>query len=280
MTSLFKNRLFVAAALLSTFVGFDAKGDIFTSCGVDLGFAGRTKSWAVLTLGGSFIQNISSDSDYEGRSLVDGDVGSAGHGAKMKMGGGAMIHGNVYLRTDGLLTVNDGASISGAVIQDAGSDALLDQAVIDAQNASDYANSLPATPGYPSTINTGSDMTLVLTGQCTVLRLTDFVLTGGTFTLVGTANQGIVINVSNNFSLKGGARVQLAGGLTPDSVLWNVTGPGNVAMSDQGSQLRGILLATQRRMSMKNYSLLVGEAIVNSLLIGSHSQILTPGANP
>lgn len=279
MRTYFKNRLLVAVALLSTFAAFNAKGDIFTSCGVDLGAAGRTTHWAVLTLGGSFIADISPNSDYEGQSRVFGNVGVAGQ-SNMKMGGGAGVIGDIYLHSMSTLTVNDGAFYTGSVFQNVATDNLLDQAVSDAQSASDFANNLPTSPGYPSTINTGQSMTLVASGTCTVLRLTDFVLTGGVFTLQGTAGQAFIINVSNNFSLKGGASVVLSGGLQPADVLFNIRGRGNVVNFDQASSLTGIILATQRMVKLKNYSIITGEVIANSLNIGSHSQIISQGDNP
>jgi len=279
MTSLFKNRLFVAIALLSTFGSLKARADIFTSCGVDLGLAGRTKSWAVLTLGGSFVQDISDDPDYEGQSRVYGDVGVAG-ASKMKMGGGAGIIGNVYLSQASTLTVNDGAFINGSTFQDNAAEVLLAQAAMDAQNASNFAWNLPVTPGTPTNIQTGSNYTLVLNDTCTVLRLSNFVLTGGIFTIQGTAAQAVIINITGQFLMKGGAQVVLSGGITLDSVLWNVRGEGNVVSSDQGTTLRGIMLATQRIVKMKNYSYHFGEVIANSIQIGSHSVINTQDTNP
>lgn len=282
MTSLFRKRLFVALAVLSTFTALDSKGDIFTSCGIDLGAAGRTKSWAAFTIGGTMHVD-----DLDGTSYIIGDVGASGNGS-IDMSGTTTIYGDVYYRTNGTLHQSGNSYITGAIHHDAATDALLDQGAIDAQNASNVALALAVTPGTPTSINTNHNMTINLTGDCTVLRLTTFKLTGGAIlTLNGTASQAIVINVTGNhdkdFFMDGGARVILQGGLTWDSVLWNYVGTGK-ADFHKGSRLIGILLATRSKIELEKGSSIFGEAIGNYIDLSGGASIqnprFTPSQNP
>ena len=278
MTSLLKNRLFVAVALLCTFASFQAKGDIFTSCGIDLGAAGRTKIWGAFSLGGGMsINNLS------GNSYIQGDVGIAGNG-NITLSGGATIYGDLYYHTGG--TLHNGGHITGGIHNDAASDALLNQAVIDANNASAAAFALPVSPQYQGLTNvnlSGHGMTLILaSGPCTVLRLNNFILSGGsTFTLQGTANQGIIINVTNQFTLSGGSKILLTGGLTWDDVLFNVVGTGkNPELSGGSNIMSGILMATQRKVVISGGSIVYGEVINNGLDLSGGSAIITQATNP
>jgi hypothetical protein len=279
-----RNRLFATIALLSAFAAFDSKGDIFTSCGIDLGAAGRTKSWAAFTIGGTVHVD-----DLDGTSYIIGDVGASGAGT-IDMSGTTTIYGDVYYHTGGFLHQSGHSLVTGAIHSDAASDALLNQGAIDAQNASDAAFALATTPGTPTSINTNHNTTINLTGACTVLRLSTFQLKGGAIlTLNGTASQAIVINVANagnkNFFMDGGSRVILQGGLTWDSVLWNYRGTGNSkADFHSGSRLIGILLATKAKIEIEKGSSIFGEAIGNWIDLTGGASIqnprFTPSQNP
>lgn len=285
MLSSLKNRLLIAVGVVSLLSVVDAKGDIFTSCGIDLGqfrAAGfldaansRTAHWGAFTLGGSFVSDISAADDLENIDIY-GDVGVAAAG-DIKMGSGATIHGDLYYRTGGTLTMNGTSRITGGRHQNASSNAILDQGVADADRISMQAFALPASDMSLTTVNMqNQSFTYTLTSTCTVLKLTDFVMDGGTFTLSGTAGQAIILNVTRNFSLKGGAKIVLSGGLQWDSVLFNIVGTGNVVSFDQASSLNGILLANRRTVRMKNSSTVDGEVIGNSIQIGSLSKIRNP----
>src|SRR2546430_14073377 len=76
MITLLKNRLLVGVALLSSLGIFEAKADLFSTCGVDLGAAGRTKQWAVFSLGGG----VTDADELSGNDDITGDVGVAGSG--------------------------------------------------------------------------------------------------------------------------------------------------------------------------------------------------------
>lgn len=251
------------------------KADIFTACGIDLGQAGRTRHWAVFTVGGTMEMD-----NFGGNSFVVGDVGVSGTG-QLKMTGTATIYGDLYVHTGGTLTFSGGSLVTGATYRNPTADILLEQAANDAQNASDAAFALAVSPQYASLTKIdlhSQNLTLTATGTCTVLRLTDFKMSGGSLlTLVGTTAQAFIINVTKKFSLTQGSRIVLAGGLTWDSVLFNVVGGGGdkVELKD-GSSLSGILLAAHRKIEMSNGAQINGMVIGNSVKLTSGAGITLP----
>lgn len=285
-----KGVLSTAAALFCSLGLFEAKADVFTDSAINggeftrAGFVDPTNTrghgnWAAFTLGGSFITDISSADDLESMDIY-GDVGVAGAG-DIKMGAGATIHGDLYWESGGTLTMNSTSMVTGRKHHDttAGGpyDTILNQGVSDAANISTMAFSRPVTDPTLTTVNgKNQNYNYSLTGTLTVLKLTDFAMSGGTFTLMGTAAQSIIINVTNNFSLTAAAKIVLSGGMDWDNVLFNVVGKGNVVSFDQASSMRGILLATQRTIRMKNGSRVSGEVIGNTIQIGSNSVINNP----
>src|SRR4051812_23920531 len=72
-----------AVSAVNAYAGLD-------SWGVDLGKAGRTKEWAIFSLGGGV-----KDTDVTGTADVFGDVGVAGNG-DIDLTGDAIIHGDLY----------------------------------------------------------------------------------------------------------------------------------------------------------------------------------------
>src|SRR5215472_14327153 len=115
MIQSFKNQILTAAFVFTSFAGFDAKADL-VSCGVDLGAAGRTKQWAVFTLG----NNVNLNVNMSGQSLVIGDVGAAGTGNVTIGSSQAQIQGNLYQHTGGNL--KNSGTITGSTFQNAATD--------------------------------------------------------------------------------------------------------------------------------------------------------------
>ena len=148
---------------------------------------------------------------------------------------------------------------------DAAGDAILLNSSNEAYMESDQLWAQPATFGYPSTINTGSDMTITGTGHV-VLRLRDFILTGGTFTLVGTSpGTTFVFNISRAFSLSGSARIVLSG-ITASNVIFNVRGGSNAAAISGSAAFQGILLANYRNVKISGGTV-NGEIVGNRVVI-------------
>lgn len=267
MTFSFKNRLLVAFAAISFLGGLTAKADLI-HCGIDLGDLRR---WAVFSLGGGV-----KDSDVTGHSNVYGDIGAAGNG-DIDIGGDAMVHGSVYYHTGGKLTVAKKASITGTIHNDAASDAILDQDVIYANNASDAAFNLTVSPQYASLTKIDTSKNMTITGgpnECVVLKLTDFMLKGhAILTLQGTATTAFIINVSKQFSLTDQAKIVLAGGVLASDVLFNVRGTGKDVTLDKTSSLTGILMANMRNVVLKDSTSVTGEVIANHIDIKGDATI-------
>src|SRR6202012_1077875 len=117
-----------------------------------------------------------------------------------------------------------------------------------------------------TTISTGSSITIAgpSSGKV-VLNLQDFVLTGGTFTLQGTATTTFIINVSRNFSIDN-ASVVLSGGLLASHVLFNVKGSGSQVSIDQNTKLSGVLLAYNRKVDVAGGKV-YGRVIANQVIV-------------
>lgn len=234
----------------------------------------HTIHWAVFTMGKGLI----SPSAVDGMDNTDiyGDVGVAGSG-DLNMHAGAVIHRDLYYKTSGTLTMDKGSEILGETHHNASANAILNEGADDAERISAQAFALIPTDNSLTTLNLRNQNYIYqLTSDCTVLRLSDFLINGSTFTLMGTASQAIIINVTRRFALSGGAQIVLAGGLQWDSVLFNIVGTGNVVSLDQGSSLTGIVLATKRSVRMKNGSTVDGEVIGNTIQIGLLSKVRHP----
>ena len=130
-------------------------------------------------------------------------------------------------------------------------------------------------------VNTGSNFTITGTGHI-VINLQNFVLTGGTFTLEGTAATTFVFNVSKSFALSGGTKIVLANlggvangpdGVQASNVIFNVKGTGpDVAIS--GSTIfQGILLANNRNVKISGGSVPRGEIIGNKVTLSDGVQL-------
>ena len=270
-----RNQVLTAVFVLASFGAFEAKADLY-SCGVDLGAAGRTKQWAVFTLGDGVSQNV----NMSDRAVVVGDVGAAGTG-NVTLSGQAKLKGRLYYHTGGTLTQSGSAGTADGKFQDAATDTLLNQAAMDAQNASDQAFGLAVSPQYASltsvNISGGKNMTITGSG-CVVLKLTDFAMSGGTFTLQGTAGTSFIINVSRQFSLSGPSKIVLGTGILSQDVLFNIRGTGTVSLSGN-AKLDGILLATNRSVSILGNATVRGEVIANSVNISGNGSVVTPTMN-
>lgn len=190
-------------------------------------------------------------------SFVDGNFAIGGN-AKFKMSGG-QINGDLYVRTTANYKLSGGAQVN-HVFQDPAHDAPIDNALSDLQNLSDWGwMQLPThnytTNGNPFVVlqnvnitNANQSITLAA-GPNTrvVLRLSDFVMSAGTFTLQGTATTTFLINISGKFSLNN-AMIILSG-IPAANVLFNIHGQGQ-QLTLNNSQMMGYLLALGRRVNV------------------------------
>src|SRR5947207_13534070 len=165
--------------------------------------AGAAFKYTVFSIGG----DMQIDNTITGPSAVYGNVGVGGNG-NFTMSDGD-VYGDVYYHSGGSVTLSGPAKIHGNKFID---DANLNQATSDAQSLSDAAFAEAVTPAYASLTNvniTNSSQNMTITGgpnQKVVLKLTNFVMTQGTFTLQGTATTSFIINVSKTFSLSGASK--------------------------------------------------------------------------
>jgi hypothetical protein len=272
-----RNRLLAAVAIFSCVGAFQASASLL-DCGINLGAAGpyaygiHTRGWAAFTLGGG----ITDTSSMSGSSFIGGgDVGLAGSG-NLRMKRSAVIQYDVWQHTGGTFTTYSPSSIHGTRYQDATHDTILNQGVADALAADAAAFAMTST--YPSITNiqTGRNYTLTANSNCTVLQLQNFKLSGGIFTLVGTATQHFIINVTNTFSLSGRAKIVLSGGLTFDNVLWNIHGTGRDVQISGSSSISGIVMATRRTVNLKGSTIDKGEVIANKLVMKQRAHINLP----
>jgi predicted acyltransferase (DUF342 family) len=86
-------------------------------------------------------------------------------------------------------------------------------------------------------------------------------------------------------SLAGGAKINLAGGITPQNVLYNVNqNTINVVQYDVtlsgGSEARGIILATTRAVKLTGDSKVFGEVIAKSVSLSGSSNVINPLVSP
>lgn len=276
------NKLLFAAVLISAFSAIPVKGDIFTTCGVDLGVAGRTKTWAAFTLLEDSKGKPSGRDQIHGSGRIIGDLGASGSG-DVELSGNGMVRGDIYSHQPGEVKKTDKGRLTGMVIQNDATDDLLDQGSLDAKNASAFAAGLATSSQFASLreINLNDHKTMTITGDgCTVLSLKNFKLSGDSvLTLTGNPGDAFVINVKGDFKLSGNAKIVLAGGLTAADVLFNVTSNKKVELTGKAMGT-GILLATRSEVKLSGSSMWTGEVIANRVHV--HGKIVgavTPTTN-
>jgi hypothetical protein len=306
-----KSWLILVSAIPFCLTAFQAKADIWTDCGIQAyltaqglgnsqftanGFSDSFHSkqiyWAGFALNGGFID--SNPTDVAKNGDVWGDIGAAGTG-NISLQDGFTLHknmgrgGNLYYHTGGKYTKTAGAVVQGDVVSDGNADNVLGQGFNQALAVSDYAFGLAPTPVFvngsltpsmPTTVNLKNQnmsVSVIGTGNnCNVLRLQDFVIQGGTFTLQGTMTQSIIINVNHDFVMNGGANVVLSGGLKWDNVLFNIHGTGNVVSFDQNANLTGYVWAPKRHVRIKGGSIINGSVVGEEIELASLGQIRHP----
>jgi hypothetical protein len=213
-----------------------------------------------------------------GSSLIMGNVGIGGHG-NFSMSGGE-FDGDLYMNSYGNFTLSGPAKHNGntfynqdTVLNNAlgGAQYLAGQAAIDT-NTGSYTVTQGSFNG--TTENGNQNVTLMGSGHI-VLKLTDFVMTGGTFTLQGstTVPTSYIIDVSRNFSLSGNAKIVLSN-IPASHVLFNIIGTGNAITIQQGSSMQGILLAYQRKVNLSGGKVF-GRVIAEQLALSGGGQVIS-----
>ena len=283
-----------------------------TISGINLGNAsggttGGHRHWAIFTLGGNV--TITDPTPYLPGSVPPGQALDPYYSTA----GSADVYGNVGISGSGRLSMTN-SYINGFVDQNSSptnvfagnggnpyflgsithDSAYLQQAYNDAIAASAVAKALTATSGTVSTAvitsaKSQADLGITgsLAGNTYVLNLTDLILQGtsAVLTLNGTATTNYVINVNRYMSLAGGAKINLAGGITPQNVLYNVNqntinGVQYDVTLSGGSEARGIILATTRAVKLTGDSKVFGEVIAKSVSLSGSSNVINPLVSP
>jgi hypothetical protein len=266
MRSVLKSLLFMAC-ILSCGLAVTASANLFTSYPA----MAPLQQWTVFSLGGGITDTDTTD-ELSGNTYIRGNVGVAGSG-DINMSGNATIDGNLVYRSNGTLKMSGGSKVNGATIH--GGDSNLDASSLAAMNTSTYYGGLPSTDTRTSFTGNGNVTILGAPGN-NVFNLTNFTLSGGTFTLVGTAATNFIFNISNQFSLSGAAQIVLSGaGFTSDNVLFNVTTPGSKVDLSGQSSLQGIVMANQRTVNVTGGSIVKGRVIANKVTLSGSSQIVS-----
>jgi hypothetical protein len=95
-------------------------------------------------------------------------------------------------------------------------------------------------------------------------------------TLQGSATTNFVLNVSNQFSLTGGSKIVLSGGVAWDCVLFNVVNTGSDVKVSGQSILNGVLMANKRTVELSAGALVNGEVVANQIKMSGSSEIIHP----
>jgi hypothetical protein len=241
-----------------------------SQCGIGTGAPGQLSNLAIFTLGAG-----SGDTDtLSGNAIVSGDMAVAGSG-KITLSNSARIQGNLSYKTTGTLTRTGNTTvITGTVYKNSSTDSILNLGVSAANLASSIASALPASSGYPTTINSNTSLSLTSSGLA-VLKLSDFKLSNNAvLTLQGTAASAFVINVNNTFSLAS-ATVKLSGGITWDHVIFNVANTGSATLTGN-SLFNGVLLAAKRNVSLADNAIVNGAIIANTVALSANARCVRP----
>jgi cytoskeletal protein CcmA (bactofilin family) len=274
LASRFKNLLLLAVVAPFCFGGLNAKANLLTTFGPEMGDLLR---WAALS-GAGGLSAVDTIDAFSGTTDIYGDVGIAGDG-NITMSGGATIHGDLYYYSTGTLKKNGNAMVTGATYHDAAHNTDLNRGVQEAMDTAAAAFALPATRPQMS-INLGDHQNLTLTGapgETVVLQLSNFSLSASaTLTLQGSATTNFVLNVSNQFSLTGGSKIVLSGGVAWDCVLFNVVNTGSDVKVSGQSILNGVLMANKRTVELSAGALVNGEVVANQIKMSGSSEIIHP----
>jgi hypothetical protein len=174
----------------------------------------------------------------------------------------------------------------------------LGDAGVDARAYATSLDSLPATQAIPAiALEPGSSTTITATAGLNVISVASVVAgttekhdpdrcwtehrehgeQGATITISGSSAAMVILNVGTSkapgfLTLCEGSKVLLAGGITPDKVVFNLVGPGKPARLGEHTTFNGTILALQREITTRGDA---GErSVVNgALLAGGEVEI-------
>ncbi len=191
-----------------------------------------------------------------------GNLGIAGS-TQLSFDNPAILKGNVYLGDTAKLQ-NTG-TINGSIFNNQDTEGImLNQLVTNATNASSYFGGLTGT----SISSITTSQTLNATSAENVFNVGSINLNNQTLTLNGTANQQFIFDITGNMNVQSGASIVLKGGLTPNDVLFNLSG--NLSTSGPLVTINGVVLDVSGNVNMS-------EGLINGELIagGKTTQVVS-----
>ena len=248
-----------------------ANSTLFTNLG-----AAGPDHFTVLGLGGAgALVNIN-------MATVTGNVGVANL-ATLKESAPSLVTGDLIIGS----SVNTAGVVGrhGPIIVD---DALLAQAVHDAEAAADYFASLPSTPSvqaqFPANGQIATALTISGTPGLNVVNLSNFRLNNGsaTLTFTGAPGTSFVINDWGNFDLHSG-NISVDDGVGPLDIVYNVINPKAAVTTMVPTTAVGILLAPDNAISSMDSARFTGEVIGSyqkTMVLMSGSRVIGPCPQP
>jgi Flp pilus assembly protein TadG len=235
--------------------------------------------WSILETGNGTV-SLSNNAN------VSSDMGVNGDGP-FSLSNNATVQGKAYLKTGCSKNISNGAVVQGGIQQDAGANAILQQAAKAATDTFNTFKALKATPGTvtwnpkPSKTNVidlSNNGELTITGGATqnVLVLTKglSLSNNSTLTLNAPAGGSFVIRVSSTFSLGNNSQVILTGGITEDKVTFVRTGTDAVDFSNN-SIFNGNILSLNGAISLSNNAAVTGVLVSGKNISLSNNSVTT-----
>lgn len=143
-----------------------------------------------------------------------------------------------------------------------------------ASNPALVKSAIAAWDALSSSYSGGSSTTLTSTGTFTVsggtthiYDFTNLTLQNGTLTISGGANDVVVFDITGSLTLTG-ENIVLAGGLTSDNVLWNITSTGNNFSSSGGGACGSSLCQVSGDFADVNGNPQLNEIDINGRIFG------------
>ena len=179
-------------------------------------------------------------------SVISGNM-AAGPGTTYNWSGsGGPYSGPVYYQTGGTVPpVNNlgGTPKPSTIAID------LTQAVLDARAAAASAAGLTANLTIPGNQITGNGSVTGNGGE-NVIDLTQVNMSNGAFTINGTASDMFIFRVAGQFVV-GNSSIRATGGVTPNHILWDITGTNQTVKSPNGAW-DGTILALSSGVQFDN----------------------------
>jgi Flp pilus assembly protein TadG len=225
-------------------------------------------NWSILETGNGLVT-------FNSNINVNRDVGDNGSGW-FTMNSNVTVQGKVYLNTKTPMT-NNGGVVQGGIEKDAGSNAILAQAVQDAQAAYNQLTGLANNLGTQA-INLNSNQSMTIDGTTTVnvLDVTSLLLNSNSIlTLNGSSSMSFVVRVSGTFILNSNSNVYLSGGLKQDNVTFVMTGTGSVILNSNCT-VYGSILSPNASVILNSNATLYGVLVSGQNITLNSNIVVTP----